>query len=128
MEAVIPLQVGLPTIRTEHFDETVNNETIAPDLDQAEEEHENARIKFASYQQEVARGYNRSVRLRSFKLDDLVWKKVIEKSKKKKLIPNWEGPFRVIKHLGSGNYKLEKLDGTPIAKSWNAYNLRKFYG
>lgn len=40
---------------------------------------------------------------------------VIEKSKKKKLMPNWEGPFRVLKHLGSGNYKLEKLDGTPIA-------------
>lgn len=50
MEAVIPLQVGLPTIRTENFDKMANNETIAPDLDLAKEECENARIKLASYQ------------------------------------------------------------------------------
>lgn len=56
-----------------------------------------------------------------------MWKKVIEKSKKKKLMPNWEGPFHVFKYLGSGNYKLEKLDGTLIAKSLNANNLKKFY-
>lgn len=104
MEAVIPFQVGLPTIQTKNFDEIVNNETIALDLDLAEEECENAWIKLASYQQEVARGYNRSVRLWSFKPNDLIWKKVIEKSKKKKLMPNWEGPFHVLKHLG-----LEKL-------------------
>jgi ribonuclease HI len=128
MEAIIPLQIGLPTILTENFDEEVNNENIAADLDLAEEHRENARIKLASYQQEVAKGYNRSVRLRSFKPDDLVWKKVLEKSKKKKLMPNWEGPYRVLKHLGSGNYKLEKLDGSPIAKTWNANNLKKFYG
>lgn len=79
MEAVIPLQVGLPTFRTEYFDEAVNNETIASDLDLAKEQREKARIKLTSYQQEVARGYNRSVRHRSFKPDDLVRKKVIKK-------------------------------------------------
>ncbi|XP_058185769.1 uncharacterized protein LOC131302993 [Rhododendron vialii] len=118
MEAVIPLQVGLPTMRIKNFDELVNNNSIASDLDLVEEEYENTRIKLASYQQEVAKGYNRSVYLRSLK--------VVEKSKKTKLMPNWEGPFRILKHLSSGNYKLEKLDGSPIAKTWNANNLKKF--
>ncbi len=93
MEAVIPLQIGIPTIQTENFDEPTNDEAIAVDLDLAEEGREAARIKLAAYQQEVARGYNRTVRLRSFRPDDLVLRKVVVKSKKKKIMPNWEGPF-----------------------------------
>lgn len=72
MEVVIPLQVGLPTIRTEHFDASINDAAIVADLDLAEEGCENARIKLIAYQQEVAKGYNRSVRLQAFKSDDLV--------------------------------------------------------
>lgn len=115
--------MGRPTTQTENFDKLVNSEAIAADLDRAKEGREAARIKIAAYQQKVAQGYNRSVYLRSFKLDDLVLQKVVVKNKNKKLMPNWEGPFCVVKHLGSGNKKLEKIDGTPIAKSWNAKNL-----
>lgn len=83
--------------------------SIGDDLDLAEEGCENAQIKLATYQQEVVKGYNRSVRFQAFKPNNLVWKKVVKKSKKKK-------------------FKLEQLNGTPIAKSWNANNLKKFYG
>lgn len=89
MEAVIPLASKFPTVRTEHFDAPTNDAAIERDLDLAEERREEARLKLANYQQEVARGYNNSVRIKKFKPDDLVWKKVVEKSKKKKFMPNW---------------------------------------
>ena len=37
MEAVIPLEVGLPTIRSENFDPDLNGESITLELDLAEE-------------------------------------------------------------------------------------------
>ena len=38
MEAVIPLKVGLPTIRSKNFDPDLNGEAIALELDLAEKE------------------------------------------------------------------------------------------
>ena len=127
MEAVIPIQAGMPTVRRENFVPSTNSEAIAADLDLAEEGRENARIKIAAHQEEMARGYNRSVRVRTFKPDDLVIKQVLEEAKKKKMMPNYTGPYRVVKHLGKGNYRLQEMDGTPVAKTWNACNLRRFY-
>ena len=49
MEAVIPLEVGLPTIRTENFDPHLNREAIALELDLAEERSERALVHIASY-------------------------------------------------------------------------------
>ena len=52
MEAVIPLEVGLPTIRSENFDPDLNREAIALELDLADERRERALVHIASYQQE----------------------------------------------------------------------------
>jgi len=127
IEAVIPIQKELPTIRTEHFDETNNDTALSNDLDLAEEKRDRARVKLAAYQQEVAKGYNKTVRLRTFCPDDLVLKKVTDKNKKKKLMPNWDGPYRVVKKVGKGAYQIEDMDGKLVDKPWNAYNLRKYY-
>lgn len=40
--AIIPLQVGLPIIRTEHFDAPINDAAIANDVDLAEKGREKA--------------------------------------------------------------------------------------
>ena len=93
----------------------------------AEERRESSRIKLAAYQQEIARGFNRNVRTCTFVPDELVHRKVLFKSKKQKLMPNWEGPYRIVKVIGKGAYKLEEMDGTPISKPWNALNLWKYY-
>lgn len=127
MEAVIPLASKFPIIRTEEFDANDNDASIEKDLDLAEEKREDARLKLANYQQEVAKGYNRSVRLKTFKPDDLVWKKVTDPKKRKKFMPNWEGPYRIRSSVGEGAYHLEELDGKPVGNPWNAQNLRKAY-
>ena len=51
LEAVIPFEVELPTIRSEVFEELNNNQVITRDLDLAEEKREATLIRVAAYQQ-----------------------------------------------------------------------------
>ena len=49
MEAVIPLEIGLPTTRMEAYSHEKNKERIAEQLDIIEERRERALIKLATY-------------------------------------------------------------------------------
>ena len=66
MEAVIPLEVGLPTIRSENFDPDLNGEAIALELNLAEERREKALVHIASYQRELIRKNSKKVHPRQF--------------------------------------------------------------
>ena len=46
----------------------------------------------------------------------------------KVLSPKWTGPFRVIEALGNGAYRLETLEGEGIPRTWNATNLKFYFG
>ena len=50
MEAVTPLEIGLPTMRTEAYNHEQNKERIIEQLDMIEERREWALIKLAAYQ------------------------------------------------------------------------------
>jgi len=128
MEAVLPLAATAPTERTEAFHPATNDEHIASELNHTEDLRDDANIRYAAYQQEVARGYNKNVRLRPFNVDDLVLREVVQKKNKKKFMPNWEGPFKITAKAGYGAYKLAEMDGTVVGNPWNASKLRKFYG
>ncbi len=51
----------------------------------------------------------------------------MRKANERKLGPNWEGPYKVISHVGVGSYWLEDLDGKPIPRPCNICNLRKYF-
>lgn len=44
-----------------------------------------------------------------------------------KLMPNWEGPYKVIDTPRIGTYKLQDLDGSVIKNTWHASQLRRYY-
>ncbi|XP_058180125.1 uncharacterized protein LOC131298668 [Rhododendron vialii] len=125
MEAVLPLSTMIPTARTENFNHVDNNALVGVELDFAEELRDNANLRHAAYQQEVAKGYNRNVCACPFNVGDLVLRMVTEASKLK---DPYEGPYRVAEKIGHGVYKLAEMDGTSIANPWNAQKLRKFHG
>ena len=50
MEVVIPLEIGMPTIRSESFQPDLNNEAVSLELDLAEERRERALIHIVAYQ------------------------------------------------------------------------------
>lgn len=131
MEAVIPTELGLPGLRTELYDATTNDQVLSWDLDLAKERRERARIKMASYQQELKKYYNRRIKSREFNVGELVLRQVNSGTRNPadgKLGATWEGPYEVIHVGGTGSYKLKSLEtGQELPRSVNIANLRLFY-
>ena len=113
MEAVILLEIGLLTLRSELVERNNNNAVITRDLDLTEEKREQATIRMTSYRYQMSQAYNKNVNPRSFALGDLVLRRVLGSAKNPthgKLGANWEGPYRVAQVGSSGSYELETLD------------------
>ena len=129
MEAVIPTEIGLPTIRTD-TPESGNAESVVRELDVSDELREAAAIRITSYHRRLANSYNKRVKPRVFQPGDLVLRKVFENTVDPmtgKFQPNWEGPY-VVTWLGEfGSYAIDKTDGTPVPRMWNAMHLKRYY-
>ncbi|XP_064992463.1 uncharacterized protein LOC103998586 [Musa acuminata AAA Group] len=129
-EAVLPPEMAVATLRTRSYDEEVSNEGLRASLDVLEERRADAHLKALSYQRAVARVYNKKVRPRPIKLGDLVLRKaeVSDPARVRgKLAPKWEGPYRVAKTVRPGTYRLTTMNGSPLPRTWNIWNLKKFF-
>ena len=129
-EAVIPIEIGVTTWRTNHHDEGSNDNQSWMNLNLLDKVHDQAEAKTRVYQQRMARYFDRRVKHREFKVGDLVLRKVTLATKdpaQGKLRPTWEGPYKVVKFHSRGTYHLEKLNGTALPHPWNAEHLKKYY-
>ena len=93
-EAIIPLEIGFPTLKTNSFSLSSNNELLEKSLDIIEERRESAMVQLAYYQHKLKQGYDANVKLRPLVPSDLVLRKVLGTAKNPawgKLGPNWEG-------------------------------------
>ncbi|KAK3011143.1 hypothetical protein RJ639_012868 [Escallonia herrerae] len=129
-EALLPVEVGLPTVRVLQFSEAENEENLRGNLDLLDDVRAQALDRVISTKQRVARFYNRRVRMRIFRVGDLALRKLGVSNPKAavgKLSPNWEGPYKISKVLRPGAYSLETLSGEAIPRTWNADNLRPYY-
>ena len=130
--AVIPVEVGMPSVRTEIAweNEDSYSEPQRGDLDHIEEMRDRALLRLACYQQAAARYDNKKVKHRHFHEGDLVLRKVFQNTKEwkaGKLGANWEGPYRVEQIMNPGVYRLKEMDGTGMPLSWKAHHLRRYY-
>ena len=129
-KAVIPLEANFPTLRTNSFTPSSNDELLGESLDLIEERRERATIHLAYYNQKLKRGYDTNVKLRPLAPGDIVLRKVVRAAKDPswgKLRPNWEGPFRITLVAGIGAYCLEDLDEKAVPRPWNVNNLKRYY-
>ena len=129
-EAVIPIETGFPTLRTQSFNPSNNNELLQRSLNLIEERRESAMVQLAYYQHKLKQGYDVKVKLRPLVPGDLVLRKVLGTAKNLawgKLWPNWEGPYRITSVASIGAYFLEDLDERVILRPWNINNLRMYY-
>ena len=76
-EAVIPLEIGFPTLRTSSFNPSDNNGLLEKSFDFIEERRESAMVQLAYYQHKLKQGYDANVKLRPLVLGDLVLRKVL---------------------------------------------------
>ncbi|KAL5575798.1 hypothetical protein UlMin_017497 [Ulmus minor] len=66
VEAVIPIEISLPTFRVDNFVEESNDVLLALATDLLEEKREISQVRAAALQQTIARYYNSKVKLRRF--------------------------------------------------------------
>ena len=129
VEAVVPTEIGLPTIRTA-APESENAGSVVRELDTSDELREAAAIRIASYERRLANSYNKRVKPHVFHPGELVLRKVFENTANPtvgKFQPNWEGPYVVTRSGESGSYAINKTDGTPVPRMWNVMHLKRYY-
>ncbi|GJV40108.1 hypothetical protein Tco_1418548 [Tanacetum coccineum] len=125
-EAIIPVEIGMPTMRTAEVDMVQKDEALEINLDLLEERREQAAIHQAKIKAKMEKYYNSKVRNTSFKPGDLVYRSNDASHAKEsgKLSPKWEGPYEVTKALGNRAYKLRDRSGKLLPRTWNVHNLK----
>ncbi|GKC92676.1 hypothetical protein Tco_1158118 [Tanacetum coccineum] len=93
-EAVIPAEIGMPTLRIAKVDLVQNNEALEINLDLLEEKQEQAAIREAKSKAKIEKYYNSNVRG-----------------------PKWEGPYEVTEALRKGAYRLRGHDGRQLPRT-----------
>jgi ribonuclease HI len=80
-EAVIPIEIGLTTLRTTFHKEEENEGQLRLNLDLLDETRDKAARRIALYQEKMAKYYNTKVKLRRFEIGDWVLRKVTQATK-----------------------------------------------
>ena len=120
----------MPSFRTSNFEKKNNEIELRLNLDLINEKRERAKIRQAAYKHQVAKYYNQRVGHKSFLPGDLVLIKVTSATKKpnaRKLSPNWEDPYKVVKVFRPKTDWLEDMDGNALSHPWNSKHLKKYY-
>nr|GEW06422.1 reverse transcriptase domain-containing protein [Tanacetum cinerariifolium] len=96
-EAVILVEISMPTLRTAEIDMVQNDDALEINLDLLKEKREQAAIRKARSRVKLEKYYNSKVCNTSFKLGDLVYRNNNASHAKdsRKLSPECEGPYEV---------------------------------
>ncbi|KAL2532788.1 RNase H domain-containing protein [Abeliophyllum distichum] len=82
---MIPVEVGIPSLRHLHFNEVINDDLGRANLDLQEKRHDDSQLRLVFLaNREVGAGT---------------------------LGPKWEGPYKIIEKVRLGTYRLEDSEG-----------------
>ncbi|XP_075103759.1 uncharacterized protein LOC142178327 [Nicotiana tabacum] len=117
VEALIPVEVGEPTLRYSQTNEESNSKVMLINLEMLEGCRDLTHVRMTAQKQRMERYYNQRTNLRLFKVGDLVLRKVTQNTRELnagKLASTWEGPYRVSAITGKGSYELENQNGDKL--------------
>jgi len=133
-EAVLPLEVQLPSLRVALHEGLTQDEQIRlrfQELDALEEERLHALQDLELYRQNMVRAYNKLVKRRVFKKGELVLVLrrpiVVTHKTKGKFEPKWEGPYIIEQAYDGGAYQLIDHHGNQPMPPINGRFLKKYF-
>ncbi|GJZ14225.1 reverse transcriptase domain-containing protein [Tanacetum coccineum] len=128
-EAVIPVEIGMPSLRCAEVNQAENDEGLLLNLDMLEERRERSAVCEDRSKAKLEKYYNAKVRSTSFRLGDFVYRGNEASHIKEigKVGQKWEGPYEVVEALGKGAYKLRKGSGDILPRTWNIQDLKRCY-
>ncbi|GJR48379.1 reverse transcriptase domain-containing protein [Tanacetum coccineum] len=94
-EAVIPVEIGMPSLRCAEVNQAENDEGILLNLDILEERREKVAVQEAKSKAKMEKYYNAKVRSTCFRPGDFVYRsnEASHTKESRKLGPKWEGPY-----------------------------------
>ena len=132
MEAVMPLEVEIPSLRVlvdSELEEVEWAKVRYEQLNLISEKRIAAICHHQLYQRRMAKSYDKKVRPRGFHEGDLVLKKILPLpgEDQSKWAPNYEGPYVVKKAFSGGALLLSRMDGEDLVRPVNSDSVRKYY-
>lgn len=133
-EAVLPLEIQLPSLLVAIHDELTKDEHIRlrfQELDAVEEERLGALQNLELYRQNMVRAYDKLVKQRVFRKGELVLVLrcpiVVTHKTKGKFEPKWEGPYVIEQAYDGGAYQLIDHQGSRPMPPINGRFLKKYF-
>jgi hypothetical protein len=133
-EAVLPWEITAGPRRVEFQNDLTAEEYVALMNDNVEDLTE---LKLWSLEKikenmaNVARAYNKKVKLKEIQVRDLVWEAMLPSGTKDsaygKWSPNCHGSYRIDQVLLGNAYMLEELDGVKFPVAVNSQHLKKYF-
>jgi hypothetical protein len=132
MEAVMPLEVEIPSLRVLIESEPEEAEWAKvryEQLNMISEKRLAVICHHQLYQRRMAKAYDRKVRPREFKEGDLVLRKILplQSEDQSKWAPNYEGLYVVKKAFSRGALLLTRMDGDDLSRPVNSDSVKKYY-
>ncbi|KAL8124074.1 hypothetical protein AgCh_011906 [Apium graveolens] len=128
-EAMLPIEVGFPSHRAINFDEEANEEGLRTNMELIDEVRDQAVERMERYKEKTREHFRKKSRVKNFQVGDLVLRdtEASYPTNTIKLMPKWEGPYKVKEVLRPGTNKLLNMDGSKVPNTWHGLGLRKFY-
>ncbi|KAK9668332.1 hypothetical protein RND81_13G052500, partial [Saponaria officinalis] len=125
-EAILSVEVNVRTIRVDgqhHMTAEAYQEAMSIMNLDVEAKREHTLISLIKQKRLMVEFYNKRVKKKAFKVDDLVWKVRLPMGHKDhfygKWTPQWEGPFRITKVYSGNSYGLQHMDEKTIKTNIN---------
>ncbi|XP_057520371.1 uncharacterized protein LOC130800739 [Amaranthus tricolor] len=129
-EAVLPVEIDIPSTRVTYYSHDENEQRKRENLDLLSETRGNALLRSMAQKKKMTRSFNRLVKTKHIHEGDYVLRKVEATGKiveKGKLGANWDGPFKIIRIIKPGTFELEDMKGKKLPRPWNGDHLKKYF-
>ena len=133
-EVVLLLEIQIPSLRIALAAEMTDEEQHRlrlQELEALDDKRLQAQQQIELYQARISKAFNKKVRERIFKKDDLVLAirrpMVMMQKTRGKFNPKWEGPFAIESVYSNGAYRLINQEGNRLMMPINGKFLKKYY-
>ncbi|XP_074374528.1 uncharacterized protein LOC141714934 [Apium graveolens] len=115
-ETMLPIEVGTPSHRAINFEKEANEEGLRTNIELIDEVWDQAIERMEKYKEKTREHFSKKSRVKNFQVGDLVLRdtEASDPTNTGKLMPKWEGPYKIKKVLRPGTYKLLNVDGSEV--------------